>query len=182
MKNKKKKKLLIVIASLFLLIILIIFSLLDPVPEQVKEMVSDNIEDYEKIAKICLEDYQQYDVNKILYMFGNGHFTGTIFLDDGVHENYQIDLSEDEVLSYENIEKNYDKQKRHLGDKSLEFIWVYDNFVSFSNLSAGGSIIYSLDGEKPKYLENPDEDLKHVSVRKITDHWYYAYSERFPRL
>ena len=56
----------------------------------------------------------------------------------------------------------------------LDCIVVRDNFVSFSNTRDRNSFIYSVNDEKPNFINCPSPDEKHVYVEKITDNWHYA--------
>lgn len=141
-------------------------------------MLNDNKEDYERIAEMCLEDFLKYEEEKVFYVYlkNDGQFRGTFYTSEGKDLERCFSISEDETISYYNVEESYDKERGYLGGP-LELIDVYDTFVSFGNMSGGGAIIYSLNDTKPQYLSYPDEDLKGVVVRKITKHWYYATSE-----
>ena len=62
----------------------------------------------------------------------------------------------------------------NLDGKGLETIYVYDTFVSFKIVNGRASFVYSVNGEKPRYVNRPDEGKLRIHVEKIFDNWYYA--------
>lgn len=62
-----------------------------------------------------------------------------------------------------------------LGNKPLECINAYDNFVSFETLTAGVSLVYAVDGAKPKHISTPDESYNgKVYTKKLLSNWYFV--------
>lgn len=165
-----KKKIVIAgnIVIILLIVIVIWFVLPVSAPKRIRNMVLENVEDYTKTAEIYFEDFQTYDSDISVYSTGE---TGKIFCytqntQDGFHE---IELSIAEAESVQAVYNSY------LLDKQIwTRIYVYNTFVSFCNENGRESLVYSVNGAKPQYVNTPDDELEHILVFQITDHWYYA--------
>lgn len=151
------------IVLLFILILIIWIRNL-PAPKHIRNMVLDNKNDYETIAKICYEDYQKHTMRKLVYL---SEKNSGIYC---IEYNYYIILNDSERVGYQNVYDNF-----NLDGKPLEYFCVYDTFVSFCIVNGRESIIYSVDDKRPSYIKGPGERKKKIAIRKIKKHWYYAY-------
>lgn len=127
-------------------------------------------EEYTQIAELCYQDYVQsykpYDIEyATTYMF-NSERTEISAYNPPKHD---ISLTDVEAKALQTIDDNY-----LLNERNLSCIKVSDNFVSFSNTRDRTSFIYSVNDEKPNFINCPSPDEKHVYVEKITDNWHYA--------
>lgn len=180
MKKKKRKIKLIIAVALVLCVVYFIFSpWIDPAPRAVKKMLRNNIDGYEKIANICLDDYLKYGEEVAVYRFADETKSMRIHFPMNMHEMYSLALSEEEMSCYKKVEESYNKEKIYFADTNLGVMYVYDTFVSFTNAgpySDASSLVYSSEGTKPKYLKCPGEDYEHVIAKKVADNWYYVYT------
>ena len=127
-------------------------------------------EEYTQIAELCYQDYVQsykpYDIEyATTYMF-NSERTKISAYNPPKHD---ISLTDEEAKALQTIDDNY-----LLNERNLSCIKVSDNFVVFCNARFRNSFIYSVNDEKPNFINCPSPDEKHVYIEKITDNWYYA--------
>lgn len=134
-----------------------------------KEEFLENESAYTRIAKLYYEDYKQYNINAVFRYFTPSE-NGKV---QCVTDEHSFKINYDDYKNYEKIKKNY-----RLDKQTLEFIYVYDGFVSFVNINGRESYIYSVDDEEPMYINDYSDKNKsyyyNISVRKMVDHWYYA--------
>lgn len=159
-----KKKLVLTIISLFLLLILInvIIFFERPVISYNKNILLDNECFYSKTAELYYQDYIIRNLNNTFVYFNEDKFI-TCYT-----EKYKFELSDEE---YDNYKIVYDSYR--LDKESLNRIYVYDTFVAFCTINGRTSFVYSVNGQKPKYVNNPEDQKKRIYVEKITDNWYY---------
>lgn len=146
------------------LIIIIIWNRNKPAPERIRSMLLDNKDAYDAVARLYYNDYQTHHAGMLSYSGGN---SSRISCDMYHHE---IVLTDEECLNMQKVAASY-----YLDEQFWERVYVYDTFVAFCNINGRESLVYSVEDKRPTYINRPDDKDKHVTVRKITDHWYYAY-------
>lgn len=163
----KRRKFIIIFALIFICVSRL-FYLYHMVPEYIKEMVMSNESSYTYVANIYYDDYQKR--NKDIMAYSSGE-TGKIVFIVELFEADSIILSEDEKLHFQKVYETY-----QLDNQYWERAYVYDTFVSFSNVNGRESFVYSVDDIKPSYVNAPidQNERKRISVKKITNHWYYV--------
>jgi hypothetical protein len=134
-----------------------------------------NYEDeYTQIAELCYQDYLQLSENDNIeysvYLFNLDKKRLTSYNP----EKHTISLTDEKYQALKTIYDNY-----RLDKHDLDFIGACDNFVSFGIANGRASFIYSVNNEKPNFVNRPDDDYKSIWVEKITDHWYYACVQKY---
>lgn len=142
----------------------------DYVPDNIKNIVTANEADYTKVAKLYYNDYFKH--NKDVLVYSDMTSSGKVFLYDSEFD-YEILLSDEEYACCKKLFDNY-----RLDKKSCDRVFVYHNFVSFSNENGRESLVYSVDGSRPKYVNQPEDVVTNISSGKITENWYYMMGER----
>lgn len=125
----------------------------------------ENEDEYTQIAGLYYEDFQKYEVDELAYSFGE---SGKIFCHNDVYE-HELILDMEQTTACETIFNSY-----YLDDNYVERVYVYDKYVSFCNIIGRESLVYSVDGTKPSYVNSPDDRFERIKVMKITDNWYYV--------
>ena len=130
-----------------------------------KNRLLDNKDDYTKIAKTCLEHRALHgkDINGSIPEAGQSH-EFTIYCYE-----CKAPLDVDVTAAAKAVRGSF-----HLAHHTLDGFSVYENFVSFGVVSGSAAFIYSENGQKPTFVNNPDEGGKKPFVEKIVDNWYYA--------
>lgn len=169
MRNKLLPSGFIVIA---LIAIAIVWYSLQLTPESKLNIVLENEEDYTKIAEIYYEDFQNNNDTTDRFVYSTGK-SGRIFCstESGYRE---LDLTDEELASSIVVYASYQMDD----NKGLDRIYVYNNFVSFCTVNGCESLVYSVNGKRPKHINTPDENFYHISIFKITDHWYYLTGDQ----
>ncbi|MCM1083312.1 MAG: hypothetical protein NC428_07530 [Clostridium sp.] len=164
-----KKILKLGIVAITFFCIMVIWNRIYSVPERIRQIILNNESDYTKVAEIYYKDFNSYNAFVLVYSDGkNGSIT--CYTSQYDHE---IILSEEEFVSFKQVHSSY-----LLDEKSLDRVYVYDNFVSFCNVRGRQSLVYSINGTPPAYVDAPYDNDKHIFTRKITVHWYYVYESR----
>ncbi len=126
------------------------------------------INEYTSMAEFYYNDFKKYDAKELIYLVPDNHndkFTWCI-----TEENrHSLELSDEQLAAYIRIDNSY-----YLDKHSLEFICVYDGFVSFCNDGNRASYVYSIDDKKPECISSPDKPYKDIVVKKISEHWYWV--------
>lgn len=134
-----------------------------------KNTLIDYKEEYTQIAELCYKDYLQLkkndgDINRAAYLLSydrkrlhNCISDNTIILTNG--ESQSLQTTDDDF---------------YLAKKKLDFIEVQDNFVAFGIVNGRASFIYSLNDDKPNFVNTANENYQRIYVEKITDHWYFS--------
>jgi len=161
-----KRKILITSGIILLIIVLYINSCY--ANSYIRQMVEPYEMEYISIAKIYYEDYQKNPSEYVAYSDGRD---GEIYR--YTEPEHKIILDEEHTKWAHRIEYTYE-----LYDKNWSRVYVYDGFVSFSNILGMESIVYSVDGSKPQYVNMFGEKVSNVKVKKITDNLYYVYGKR----
>lgn len=139
--------------------IVIIWSTTRPAPEYIQDMVLNNKNDYDTMARLYHNDYQTHNAGIVAYAWSSC-----------LTYDHKIILTDEESLSMQKVTDSY-----YLDKNSWDRVYVYDTFVTFGNINGRESLVYSVEDKRPSYINSPDEKDKHVAVKKITDHWYYVY-------
>lgn len=166
---------LLIVARLFILVLtpfafMIIFSMYNPTILGDVEVVLEYEDDYNCVAMVYYNDYLKYGPKEgEKYAVYSGLYNGRILrYSDPEH---QIELTDEELVCFQNVYNSY-----RLDDQPWERVVVYDGFVAFSNVNGRVSIVYSVNDERPKYVNGPLKapGYNYVGCKKITDHWYYV--------
>lgn len=168
---------LIVTALLSLILVIILWYQSNyTAPENIRNMILEHEDDYTKIAEIYYNDYQNRDANEIAYSAASPSGESyTISSYDELPNIRKISLNETESASAQSVENSY-----WIDESIWERVYVYDVFVSFSNIRGRESLVYSVDGTRPSYVNSPSDEGKfdHIWVHKITDNWYHVRGNR----
>ena len=126
------------------------------------------ISEYTSMAEFYYNDFKKYDEKELIYLVPDDHndkFTWCI-----TEENsHSLELNEEQLAIYIRIDDSY-----YLDKHSLEYICVYDGFVSFCNDGNRASYVYSVKGNEPQYVTSPDNPYKDIIVKKLSEHWYWV--------
>lgn len=140
-----------------------------PAPKYVKEMFRRYQNEYTLIADICYKDYQKHDNTFVGYSPGykkdNKEYYIHCYLDE-----HELELNEQEYAALSKVISDF-----NLDNHPLEFIYAYDGFVTFGIANKRESLIFSVYGTRPSYVNSPDEGHQWFNIRKITDNWYFAF-------
>lgn len=176
MKNKKmskRKKIIVAIIAALSLLSIIIYAIctqssltwlnISSREDDFKQLINE----YTSIAELYYGDLKKYDAKELLYLVPDDHNDKYTWC---ITEEYRhsIELSEDQLEKYNKIINSY-----YLDKHSLEYICVYDGFVSFCNDGSRASYVYSVEGKKPEYITSPDRPYKDICVKKLSEHWYW---------
>lgn len=164
MKNKRKYVVIIIILTIFY------NKVRYTPPERIKNFVLENEDDYTRVATLYYEDFLKHSEDILSY---SCVADGKIVCHVEMFTNEVIILSKGESISAKNVYASY-----MLDKKKWDRVYVYDNYVSFSNENGRQSLVYSVDGRRPSYVNTPDEDWNRFIAKKITDNWYYTMGER----
>ena len=129
------------------------------------------IDDYTKVAKCYYEDFEKYDAEHLVYSIPSEKNKDIICYTENF--NHEIIMDEITYQSFLMVEDSYRVDKQ-----PIDYISVYDGFVSFCNNNGRASYVYSVYGEKPEFISNPDKPTDFLSVSEISDNWHYV-SESF---
>lgn len=126
----------------------------------------DNEKSYTEIAKICLEHRDEHGEDIICDIPGAGQVHESTIYCNKCNAPFNVDVTD----AAKAVRSSY-----HFGSQGLAAIRVYENFVSFGEIHGSKAYIYSENGQKPTFVNDPDEENeKKPYVEKITDNWYYA--------
>lgn len=165
----RKKLVFTIIFLLIILIIIVIIFFNRPIISYNKNTLLDNEYFYTQTAELYYQDYIKQNTNDI---FSYSTVNDDKFITCNT-QNYKFELSSEE---YDNYKIVYDSYR--LDKISLDRIYVYDTFVAFCNESGRTSFVYSVNGQKPIYVNSPKDQNKKIYIEKITDNWYYACNQK----
>ncbi len=149
----------------FLLLCLIIKRIYIPeAPDYIKKMVFENEEAYTSIAKLYYADYLENKSNIVRYYYDED---GEIYRD--TYPEYRMELSEVDVANCDVISETY----WDVIDRTWAGANVYEGYITFKNEARHKSLVYSVNGRRPQYVNSPDEINKNARCTKINDNWYY---------
>ena len=77
-------------------------------------------------------------------------------------------LSSKQQQSLNNIIKSFTYEYSYPSE-----IIVYENRVSFHEVSKQYALVYTVDGTKPDFLYKPTDSTK-IHVRQINEHWFHV--------
>ena len=134
-----------------------------------EKMLTDNEKEYTLIAKTIYEDYKEHKNSEYNIYFVNKNHK-RIKRIRGSSEKEFLKTDDNVRVAVVVVCDTFS-----LGNQPLECINAYDNFVSFETLTAGVSLVYSVDDSKPKYISTPDESYNgKVYTKKLLSNWYFV--------
>ena len=160
------KKKIIVSAGLIAVVLIYLILCYGPLIQFQKERLTENEQAYTDFALFCYQcytmDYKNGEVYSYLIDEEFKHLTcgtndKTYPMDEKQAESARIVCSTYSVC-----------------ENTLEGVYVSNNFVILGIVNGRGSLIYSINKKKPKFVNHPDEERCSIFVEKITDHWYYV--------
>lgn len=161
-----KKFLRIIIVMIVILLIVLFFWQTNQPPETVKMMLEDNKESYDWVANFYYQDFMQSNEECLSYSF----------IEEDRIVNYKIMsepryiyLEKSQIEIFEKVDNSY-----YVDSKVLDRVYVYDNFVAFCNENGRASIVYSVDGRVPSWIDCPKEENEEIKTIQITENWYYV--------
>lgn len=172
----------LIIPILIILFIIIFFVYLiyglffgPAVPSRKKDFLSC-VKEYTQVAKFYYDDFQKYDTD-CLYYFTLNQTTNMGNDVACITQGYEhkLKLSNSIYNSFIKIEESY-----YLDKSYLESVDVYKGFVSFCNVNGRSSYVYSVNDNKPKYINSPNASNanERLYISKICDNWYYVCTRR----
>ena len=157
-----------------ILIVIIIYLLVEwyyvpSAPDYIKKIVADNNKAYTTIAEVYYEDYMKNKDDVVIYSS----------LTDGnvkreTTPEYEIILSEEESRYGYIIEKTY-----HIAERPWDGAYVYEGYVTLFNEARYESLVYSVDGTRPRYINAPNKRHDKVRCYRINDNWYYMVDDHY---
>jgi len=157
-----------------ILIVIIIYLLVEwyyvpSAPDYIKKIVADNNKAYTTIAEVYYEDYMKNKEDVVIYSS----------LTDGnvkreTTPEYEIILSEEESRYGYIIEKTY-----HIAERPWDGAYVYEGYVTLFNEARYESLVYSVDGTRPRYINAPNKRHDKIRCYRINDNWYYMVDDHY---
>lgn len=87
--------------------------------------------------------------------------------------DHKLSFTKNELNDLAIIQKSY-----RLDKQPLDYIAVYNGFVSFCNNNHRASYVYSVNDSKPKYISTPTTSNDRLYISKISDNWYFVSLRR----
>jgi hypothetical protein len=175
--RKKSNKIFVIMSIIMSIIILlvggtfyVIYNLLFyPKVSSRMDEFSLYIKEYTEVAKLCYEDFGEYDADLLSYsvLSNNNDDKDLVCFTEGF--KHEITIGENEHKSLLKICESYG-----LDQQSLYYINVYSGFISFCNENGRASYVYSIYDEKPMYISKPIQLEKKNYVKKMCDNWYFV--------
>ena len=135
-----------------------------------ERMLLDHEKEYTLLAKTCYEDYKEHKNGEYNIYFINKNDKTIDRLNRDHNEKEYLNKDDDVKDAIDVVCGTFSLEKQ-----PLEYINVYNNFVSFETLTSGVSMVYSVDGSKPKHISTPDESYDgKVYTKKLTGNWYFV--------
>ena len=162
----------LIIGIIILIVVIGMFFLLNRGPMVLydKEKILQNEKNFTEIAKAYYNDYKSLDANmECSYIDPSGSDNDARCVTSPYEHDFKFS---DELYNiHQIVDENY-----NVDNEKLEVVVVYDNFVVFGNVKGRASLVYSINGDKPRYVmgEKKHPDYDSFSVEKITGNWYYA--------
>lgn len=123
------------------------------------------IEAYNKVANYYYDDFEKNNFEYLIYSvpYDENDKDIVCFTDE------RTIIIDDEILKsiYEIMDSYY------LDKQPLDYIAVYEGFVSFCNNNGRSSYVYSVYDEEPDYINSPRKKNDRIYKKKITEHWYF---------
>ena len=157
------------ILILIVILVLILFFYIPRAPEDIREMVTSEQKSYNAIAESVYENYLSVGKGEQLYYVSYGR--EIVSSEDGSYEReYSIvTLNEEDMFSGDYVKVDF-----LLCNKEFYYIRAYDGFVSFCDSDGYASIVYSVDGARPRHVTSASENFDKICCYKISDNWYYV--------
>ena len=154
----------IIICGIFYIIYNLIFY---PKVASRMDEFSLHLQDYTQVAEFYYNDFEKYNTDLLVYSvpYDNNDKDIVCFT-----EGYKHKIIIDEI-SYQSFLIICDSY--YLDKQPLDYICVYDGFVSFCNNNGRASYVYSINDKKPIYIKSPNESKEDLHVRKMYDKWYF---------
>lgn len=163
------RKRLIICTSIFGLVLACVFVVLLQInkpPERIQRMIEDNREAYEYVANFYYNDYKDSKMKCLSYSFLENDI---LVCYEGTFEAREIFLDKTEIDIFKTVDKSY-----YVDDKAVDRVYVYENFVALCNENGRASIVYSVDGTAPIWIDSPEDKVDKIKVIPIVEKWYYV--------
>lgn len=143
-------------------------------PEQLRKDMIEYEDVYTAVVELYYQDYQNYDADVIHYDKPSG--TEISCREQEACEQHRIPLNDTDRSNIEIVRNTYQGLQHNY---QWDGVTVSDNFVTFTSEYRMQSIVYSIDGTKPVYVNGPpyNHSRETEGVDKITHHWYFIYSD-----
>lgn len=132
-------------------------------PDSIKETIIDNKSSYDGVANFYYCDFREQTENRVTYSFIS---EDTVFCYQDTTR--PIHLDENVIRMFHIVDDSY-----YIDDKRVDRVYVYDKFVSLCNVNGRKSIVYSVDGTKPKWVDCPGDESPKIKIMQVTKNWYY---------
>lgn len=177
MKNKQKSKVIAFLMIFVILLLIIIILLMNKTSNSSSTLLNISsreddfkplINEYSVIANLYYDDYKKNNSEELIYLVPNKYndiYTACI-TDECRHS---LELNEEQRIQYNKIKDSYYLDKHH-----LEYICVYNGFVSFCNNGGRASYVYSVEDKKPEYISSPNSPYDDIAIKKLSEHWYWV--------
>jgi len=132
-------------------------------------ILNENLDAYTRVAQLIYDDFQECECSSHGYSLTNN---------EEIYEEYKatcerswkiILINNEEYELYRTVINSF-----RVAKKGLEFIKVEDNFVVFCIVNGVASLVYSIDGTPPNFVDASDEQGRAI-VKKVTDNWFYPH-------
>ena len=122
-------------------------------------------DDFTVVADLALSEYRdmRYEGDERLEFLIGRSDDGNYYISNN---NVIVHLSSKQQQSLNNIIKSFTYEYSYPSE-----IIVYENRVSFHEVSKQYALVYTVDGTKPDFLYKPTDNIK-IHVRKIKENWY----------
>lgn len=183
--NSKKSKIAlwvsIAIISLIAVLITVILWFLFRVvgindPPPFTGLLLNHGEAYNQTVQLIYDDFQKCECSGHGYWFTQKEEYANVSCEDKFKT---ILVNDSEYAYFQTVKNTFRVYKR-----GLDFISVNGNYIVFGIVTGRGSLIYSVNDEKPNFINSPGdkENYKWSRVRKVTDNWYFVnVVSLFPR-
>lgn len=169
-KKSPAKACLIIILPILLIIIFVFLCFLyfGPKVSPNKNEFLKDWRDYETISELCYKDFVNYDAEELMYMISEEENRYSIHCITKGYDHY-IELNDNDMIKLCNVIGSY-----NLDDQCLESICVNDEFISYGNINGRSSYIYSINDNKPNFINSIYSSEKHIYIYKLRKKWYFA--------
>lgn len=165
MKKRNKRIVIIVCVSLCVVYLgYVAYNII--IPPEVHALI-EHKDAYTRVAEICYQDYlsssSKDDSEK--------YFTYIFSVNELYCYNTEraLALTDYDLDSMQEVNDTF-----YLGGKNLDAIRVEENFVTFCTVNGAESYIYSVNNDRPHFVNSSRNNFKKIHVQKVTDHWYYG--------
>ena len=133
------------------------------------ENFSAYVGEYTQVAEFYYNDYQKYNTDILIYsvpVWNDNMDLDIVCYTEGF--THDLIIGEELYEAFTKITNSYYLDKQH-----LEYICVYEGFVSFCNNNGRASYVYSLNDTEPSYIKNPNESKCDIFVKHLCNSWYF---------